>query len=158
RFSRVVIVVFIVVTGLIASRLASRSPSLLSALTLPKSLADFRDSVTGEQYSFADPAVALRDLEPGSRITVDNSYGEVKAVGGSCGARRTLTKVARPWSEEAARPSAANIKHFLNPPPDGLNKTTTRNQLDQQFTTGLLIEIPSSSSISINDSYGTVTA
>jgi len=156
RFSRVVIVGLIIASGLIANRVAATRPSLLSALKLPKYLTDFRDSVTGQSYSFSDPAVVVPDVDAASRISVDNSYGDVKLVAGGSILRVTLTKGVSAWSEEEARATAADIKLVINRGADGINITTNRNQVDRQFTTGMLIEAPAAASVSVNDAFGTV--
>jgi DUF4097 and DUF4098 domain-containing protein YvlB len=158
RFSRLFIVGLIMATGLIANHIATTRPSLLSAIHLPRYLNDFRDSVTGQQYSFSDPAMVLTDVAAGARIAVDNSFGDVKLVGGGPAFRVTLTKGVRAWSEDEARDTAANIKLVVNRSGDGINITTNRNDVDGQFTTGIEIELPASAGVSINDRYGSVAA
>jgi DUF4097 and DUF4098 domain-containing protein YvlB len=46
----------------------------------------------------------------------------------------------------------------MNRTPDGLAITTNRDEVNQQFTTHIEIEVPSSSNISITDNYGDVSA
>src|SRR5262249_43778987 len=119
RFSRGFIAGFIVATALVANYVARRSPSLLTAIQLPRCLTDFRDSVTGQQYSFSDPAIVLTDLDPRARITVDNSFGDIKLVGGGPALRVTLNKGVRAWSEEEARGTAVKIKLVVHRAPKG---------------------------------------
>jgi DUF4097 and DUF4098 domain-containing protein YvlB len=154
---RVIIILFIVGTGVIANRVAN-NPSLLSAIRLPDFLSGLRDSVVGEAYPFTDKPVEIADVRPGIKIAITNSFGNVKVTGGGTGVRATLTKSIRAWSEDDARKTANQIHITVNKTPDGLTISTNRDQVNQQFTTHLEIEVPSLSNLSINDSYGDVSA
>lgn len=154
---RVMVVLLIVVTGVLANRAANK-PSVLSALRLPGFLSGLRDSVVGEAYAFTDQPVVAGDIRPGSRVTINNSYGSVKVTGGGSVVKATLLKSVRGWSEDDARKTAEKIRLFVNQTPDGLNITTNRDQLSQQFTTDIQVELPGSTSVSISDSYGSVSA
>ena len=154
---RVMVVLLIVVTGVLANR-AANNPSVLSALRLPGFLSGLRDSVVGEAYAFTDQPVISADIKPGSRVTINNSYGSIKVTGGSSVVKATLLKSVRGWSEDDARKTAEKIRLSMNQTPDGLNITTNRDQLPQQFTTDIQIELPGSANVSISDSYGSVSA
>lgn len=154
---RVLVVLLIVVTGVFSSRVANK-PSLLSALRLPAFLSGLRDSVVGEAYAFTDPPVITNDIKPGMIVSVNNSYGSVKVTGGGSTVRATLAKGVRGWSQEDARKIADRIRLFVNQTSDGLTITTNRDQVNEQFTTDIQIEVPSNIGVSITDSYGSVTA
>lgn len=154
---RVIIILFIVSTGVLANR-AANNPSLLSAIRLPRFLSGLRDSVVGEAYPFSDEPVVIADARPAVKITVNNSFGNVKVVGGGARVRATLRKFIRAWSQEDARKTADRIHIVVNKTSDGLTITTNRDEVSQQFTTHLEIEVPSTSRLSIVDSYGDVSA
>ncbi|HSE38119.1 MAG TPA: DUF4097 family beta strand repeat-containing protein [Blastocatellia bacterium] len=154
---RLLVVLLIVVTGVLANRVADK-PSLLSALRLPSFLSGLRDSVVGEAYAFTDPPVINNDITPGMVVAVNNSYGNVKVIGGSSAVRATLTKSIRGWNQDDARKIADRIGLLVNQTADGLTITTNRDQINEQFTTDIQIEVPSYARVSITDSYGSVTA
>ena len=154
---RGLVVLLIVVTGVFASRVANK-PSLLSALRLPGFLSGLRDSVVGEAYAFTDQPVINNDIKPGMIVSVNNSYGSVKITGGGSTVRATLAKGIRGWSQEDARKIADRIHLVVNQTADGLTITTNRDQVNEQFTTDIQIEVPSYIGVSITDSYGSVTA
>ncbi len=155
---RVVAILLIVVTGVVAGRIAGNSPSLLSALRLDGFLGNLRDSVVGQEYSFTDQAMEVPAFHPGSRVTVSNSYGDVKVTGGASILRATLSKGVRSWSEEDARKIADQIKIVIEQTEDGWQIRTNRDQIAQQFTTSLQIELPGAARLEINNSYGRVSA
>lgn len=157
RTGKLVIIVFIAGTGVLANRAASNS-SLVSALRLPHFLSGLRDSVVGEAYAFNDDPFVAANVSPGIRISVHNSYGNVKMIGGSSVLRATLAKGIRAWSHQDALKISEKIKLIVTQTPDGFNITTNRDQFDQQFTTDIHIEVPSSAAATINDSYGSVSA
>jgi DUF4097 and DUF4098 domain-containing protein YvlB/uncharacterized membrane protein HdeD (DUF308 family) len=154
---RVLVVLLIVVTGVIANR-AANNPSVLSALRLPGLLSGLRDSVVGETYAFTDQSVINNDIKPGMRVSVNNSYGSVKITGGSSTVRATLVKGVRGWSQDDARKIADRIHLLVSQTTDGLTITTNRDQVNEQFTTDIQIEVPSYVGVSVTDSYGSVTA
>lgn len=154
---RVLVILTIVVTGVLANRVADK-PSLLSALRLPSFLNGLRDSVVGEAYTFTDSPVINNEIRPGMIVSVNNSYGNVKVIGGGSTFRATLTKVIRGWSQDDARKIADRIGLVVNRTADGVTITTNRDQVNEQFTTDIQIEVPSYIRLSIADSYGSVTA
>ena len=154
---RVLVVLLIVATGVFANRAANK-PSVLSALRLPGFLSGLRDSVVGEAYAFTDQPIITGDIKPGTRVSINNSYGSVKVSGGGSVVKATLVKSVRGWSEDEARKIADKIRLFVNQTPDGLSIATNRDQLSQQFTTDIQIEVPGLASVSITDSYGSVSA
>ena len=154
---RVVVVCLIVITGVFASRVAN-NPSVLSALRLQGLLGGLRDSVVGQSYSFTDPPVITSDVKPGMVVSVNNSYGSLKVTGGGSAVKATLVKGVRSWSEDDARKTADRIRLMVNRTPDGITITTNRDQLTEQFTTDIQIEVPSYIGLSLTDSYGSVVA
>ena len=154
---KLVIIVLIVSTGVLANR-AARNSSLVSALRLPHFLSGLRDSVVGEAYAFTDDPFVAGKVSPQIRISVSNSYGNVKIIGGAPGLRASLTKGIRAWSQQDARKISDKIRLVVTQTPDGFNITTNRDQFNQQFTTDIHIEVPSSTRATINDSYGSVSA
>ena len=154
---RVLVVLLIVATGVLANRAANK-PSVLSALRLPSFLSGLRDSVVGEAYAFTDQPFVHSDIKPGMTISVYNSYGSVKIIAGSSTVKTTLTKSVRGWSQDDARKIAERIRIVVNRTADGFAITTNRDQFTEQFTTDIQIEMPSNTNVSITDSYGAVAA
>ncbi len=155
---RLIVIAFIVSTGVLANRVAGDNPSLLSALKLPKFLSGLRDSVVGDKYTFNDePFVAQAD-KAGSKVTIRNSYGSVKVTGGSQTFRATLSKGVRAWSEEDARKIAGEIRLIVNQNEDGWVITTNREEINNQFTTDIQVEVPSSIALFVTNSYGSASA
>jgi DUF4097 and DUF4098 domain-containing protein YvlB/uncharacterized membrane protein HdeD (DUF308 family) len=154
---RVLVVFLIVCTGVLANHAASR-PSVLSALRLPAFLSGLRDSVVGETYAFSVQQVVNADIKRGMKVTINNSYGNVKVTGGSSALKATLVKGVRGWSQDDARKVADRIQLLINKSADELTITTNRDQVDGQFTTDIQVELPSYASISITDSYGSIIA
>ena len=153
---RILVVLMIIVTGVLANRAANK-PSLLSALRLPAFLSGLRDSVVGEAYTFTDQSVFRNDIKQGMIVSINNSYGSVRVTGGGSTLRATLTKGVRGWSQEEARKIADRISLFVSQTADGLSITTNRDQINEQFTTDIQIEVPANIGVSITDSYGSVT-
>jgi DUF4097 and DUF4098 domain-containing protein YvlB/uncharacterized membrane protein HdeD (DUF308 family) len=154
---RVMVVLLIVATGVLANRAANK-PAVLSALRLPSFLSGLRDSVVGDAYVFTDPPFLNNDIKPGMTISVNNSYGSVKITAGSSTVKATLIKSVRGWSQEDARKIADRIRLLVNQTGEGLTITTNRDQVAEQFTTDIQIEVPSNTNVSITDSYGAVAA
>lgn len=154
---RVIVVLLIVASGVFANRVANK-PSLLSALRLPVFLSGIRDSVVGEAYAFSDQPVINNDLKSGMTVFVNNSYGSVKISGGSSSLKATLVKGVRGWSQDEAHKVADRIHLVMNQTGDGLTISTNRDEITEQFTTDIQIELPSYVSVRVNDSYGTLTA
>lgn len=155
---RIVAILLIVTTGVVAGRIAGNSPSLLSALRLDGFLGNLRDSFIGQEYSFTDQPVEIAAFNPRDRVTISNSYGEVKVTGGASSLRATLSKGVRSWNADEAKKISDQIQIVIDQTPDGWRITTNRDQIDQQFTTGLQIEIPGAAHVEINNSYGAVSA
>jgi len=154
---RILAVLLIVVTGVVANRAANK-PAVLSALRLPGFLSGLRDSVVGPTYAFTDPLAVRDDVKPGMTISINNNYGSVKISGGGPSVRATLVKGVRGWSQEEAAKIADRIHLVMTKTDDGLMISTNRDQVAEQFTTDIQIEVPSAANISISGSYGSVTA
>jgi DUF4097 and DUF4098 domain-containing protein YvlB/uncharacterized membrane protein HdeD (DUF308 family) len=155
--ARVLVVLLIVFTGVLANRAAS-NPSVLSALHLPAFLSGLRDSVVGETYAFTDQQVVSADIRRGMKVTINNSYGSVKVTGGGSALRATLVKGVRGWSQDDARKIADRVRLLIDQSGDGLTITTNRDQVDGQFTTDIQVDLPSFANVSITDNYGSITA
>ncbi|HJQ26661.1 MAG TPA: DUF4097 family beta strand repeat-containing protein [Blastocatellia bacterium] len=152
---RIVVVALIVITGILAGRLANH-PAVLSALRLPHFFDSLRDSVAGQAYDFTDPTVESREFTQGMKVTIANSYGNVKVNGGANTVRATLTKRVRGWSADDARRIAEQISLTISRTADGLLITTTRNEVNQDFTTDIQVDLPASAYLVANNSYGAV--
>ena len=92
------------------------------------------------------------------KVTINNSYGSVKITGGGSAVRATLVKGVRGWSEAGARKIADRIRLLVNQTTEGMTITTNRDQVAEQFTTDIQVEVPSSTSVAVTDSYGSITA
>ena len=79
---RIIVVVFIIATGVLANRLANH-PAVLSAMHLPHFLESLRESVAGQSFDFTDATVESKEFIQGMKVTVANSYGNIKINGGS---------------------------------------------------------------------------
>ena len=156
-FWRVAVVVLIVGSGVLANRVAVTNPSLLSALKLPGLLDGLRDSVVGETYAFTDKPFVADSFRPGAKVVVNNSYGNVKVVGGAPRLRATLNKGVRAWSEGDARKIAQQIQLVVSNTAEGVVISTNRHQVNQQFTTNIQLEVPTAVALEITNSYGTVS-
>jgi DUF4097 and DUF4098 domain-containing protein YvlB len=154
---RLIVIGLIVGTGVLANRVAGSNPSLLSSLKLPGVLGGIRDSVVGETFTFTDAPITAQELRPGARITVSNSFGDLKVTAGQI-LRASLTKGVRAWNEQDARQISDKIRLVVNQTPDGITISTNREQLNQQFTTDIQLEVPASALLSISGSYGTINA
>lgn len=153
----IAVILLIVLTGVFANRAANK-PSVLSALKLPGFLSGLRDSVVGDAYAFTDPTIVTTDIRPDVKVVINNSYGSVRITGGSSAVRATLVKGVRGWSETEARKIADRIHLVVNQTSDNVSVTTNRDQLAEQFTTDVQIEVPSSAIVTVIDSYGSITA
>jgi DUF4097 and DUF4098 domain-containing protein YvlB/uncharacterized membrane protein HdeD (DUF308 family) len=154
---RVVVLLLIVFTGVLANHAAS-NPSVLSALRLPGFLSGLRDSVVGETYAFTDQQVVNPDIRRGMKVIIKNSYGSVNVTGGGTALKATLVKGVRGWSQDEARKVADRIRLLVDQGDDELTITTNRDQVDGQFTTDIQVDLPSYASVSITDTYGSITA
>jgi DUF4097 and DUF4098 domain-containing protein YvlB/uncharacterized membrane protein HdeD (DUF308 family) len=154
---RLIVIALIVTSGVMANRVSTNA-SLLSALKLPGFLGSIRDSVVGETYTFSDSPVEVSGARPGTKISIENSYGDVTVKGGASAVRATLSKGVRAWSEDDARKVAEQIRLTVTPTSEGLKISTNRNEINQQFTTNILVEVPYSILLSIAGSYGSVSA
>jgi uncharacterized membrane protein HdeD (DUF308 family) len=152
---RIIVVIFIISTGVLANRMANH-PAVLSALQLPRFLDSLRDSVAGQSFDFTDAPVESREFTQGMKITVANSYGNVKVNGGSQSVKATLTKRVRGWNSDDARRIADQVSLTITKTSEGLLITTTRNEVNQDFTTDIQIDLPASANLVANNSYGDV--
>jgi DUF4097 and DUF4098 domain-containing protein YvlB len=79
-------------------------------------------------------------------------------TGGAPQVRATLVKGVRAWSQEDARKISSQIRLKVVQTPEGLRISTNRDEVNQQFTTDIQVEVPSAVQLSITDSYGSVSA
>jgi DUF4097 and DUF4098 domain-containing protein YvlB/uncharacterized membrane protein HdeD (DUF308 family) len=154
---RVLVVLLIVVTGVLANRVASK-PSVLSALRLNGFLDGVRDSVVGEAYAFTEQQVASANIRQGMKVTINNSYGSVKVTGGGSGIKATLVKNVRGWSQDDARKVADRIRLVISQGDDGFTITTNRDQVEGKFETDIQVDLPPFANVSITDSFGSINA
>lgn len=157
-FGKVLLLSFIVGTGVFANQ-ASNNPNVLAALSLPKFLSDLRDSVLGNNYDFSDEAISLPDLPPASKVFINNSFGDVKILGVSSKPKATLVKEVRAWSRDEAQKIADQIQIKVDKNSDGsFTITTNRDQVKAKFQTDIQLELPASSTLTITNSYGAISA
>ena len=154
---RVIIVALICGTGVLANRLAN-NPSVLAALKLPRFLSSLRDSVVGQTFAFTDDTIESKDFRQGMKIIVNNNFGVVKVTGGSPTLRATLTKGVRGWNQEDARKIAEQIQLVVSKTADGVSITTNRDQVNQEFSTNIQVEVPSYANLFITNSFDAVSA
>lgn len=154
---RVLVVVMIACTGILANRVASK-PSVLSALRLPGFLDGLRDSVVGDAYAFTDQQGVNANIRQGSKVTIINSYGNIKITGGGSALKATLSKSVHGWSQDDARKVADRIRLVISQGDDGLTISTNRDQVEGQFTTDIQVELPPYANVAIANSYGSINA
>src|SRR5262249_30525105 len=152
---RILVLLLIVGSGLVAGRI-SRNPSVLSALHLSGFSRGLRDSVLGESYSFTDSA-PLTSLASGKKIVVENNYGSLRVNGVNGPFRASLAKKVSSWSPEDAQQTADKIKLLIRETAEQVYISTNRDEIQGQFTTDIQLDLPASSPLSINNSYGSVT-
>lgn len=161
-FGRLVVIALIVGSGVVANRVAMNG-SFLGATPLPGFLSNIRDSMIGETHTFTDEPLTLANLKPGSRLLISNSYGNVKVTGGAATARVTLSKGVRAWSRDNAGEVAGKITPVLTETASGeytlaTNREAVKQEVANQFSTNLEIEVPAAVTLVITNSYGTVSA
>jgi hypothetical protein len=153
---RVVIILLIAASGVAAGQLATRIPSTIS-VNLDGLVADIRESVSGQSFSFTDPP-AVVPLPSGARIKVTNSFGDLKLVGGA-GLRATLTKRIRALSEEEGRRTADQVRLVIDQDAEGgCVLSTNRDEIDRDINTDIEIELPPRTPIEITTSFGNLIA
>jgi DUF4097 and DUF4098 domain-containing protein YvlB/uncharacterized membrane protein HdeD (DUF308 family) len=157
-FGKVLMLSFIVGSGVVANQ-ASKNPQVPGALQLPKFLDDLRVSIVGDNYSFSDESVALPNITPSSKVIVNNGFGYVKIVGVNSSPKATLVKDVRAWSRDEAQRIADQIQIKIDKNSDGsFVITTNRSEVDGKFKTNIELQLPVSSNISINNTYGAISA
>ena len=159
---RLFIITLIVGTGVVANR-AAMNGSFLGTLPLGGFLGNLRDSVIGENFTFTDEPIALANLKPGSRLIINNPYGNVKVEGAKTTARATLSQGVRAWNQETAKQIADKINLNVSETGAGeytitTNREEVKETVNRQFNTDIQIEVPSSVTITVINSYGTVAA
>jgi len=158
-FGKAFMVLFIVGTGVLASRVTTND-SVLGSLKLPGFFNSLRDSLIGETYSFTDETLTLADIKPNSRVNITNNYGDVKITGGTGTAKATLTQGISSWSREDAEKIANQLTIVVTKNGDGEYAITTNRQEvnHPNFRTDMQLDLPATAVVSIANSYGTVKA
>lgn len=159
---RMLVITLIVGTGVVANR-AAMNGELLGSLRLPGFLDTILDSALGDRYTFTDEAATLANLPPGSRVIINNPYGNVKVSGAAASARATLVQVVRARNQEKAKEVADQINLDVSETgPNEYTLTTNREEVKEvfkgQFNTDIQLDVPPSVSVTVTSSYGTVAA
>jgi len=149
-------VMLIASTGVLSSRFAARTSSLLSILRVPGSVSGVSDSVS-RAYNFEDPATVTDDYR-GSTATVNNANGDVSIVGGAPVLRVSLTKTVKATSEREARSLADQIRLSVEKTAAGIQIGTNRGQVGGDFRTNLKIELPRGLAIGVTNNNGGVAS
>jgi hypothetical protein len=154
---RALVIISIILTGVVANRLAT-NPSVVSALRLPDFLSSLRDAIVGKSFVFSDEPFIASGLSAGTKISINNRYGNVRVKGGGEKLSVTLSKSIRAWDEEDAAKTAREIRLQVDQSRDGFYVSTNREQSSEQFTTDLDIELPSEVALVLTGGYGTMSA
>jgi DUF4097 and DUF4098 domain-containing protein YvlB len=154
---RALVIITIILTGVVANRLAT-NPSVLSALRLPDFLSSLRDAVVGKSFVFTDEPFIASGLSAGTKISINNRFGNVRVKGGGERLSVTLSKSIRAWDEKDAAKTAREIRLQVDRSGDGLFISTNREQSSEQFTTDLDIEMPSEVALVLTGGHGSMSA
>jgi uncharacterized membrane protein HdeD (DUF308 family) len=159
-FGKVFMVLMIAGSGIIANHVANN----LGSVKLPGLFSAWVDSVVGDKYSFPEE-VALPALKPNAPLIVNNSHGNVsvKVVSGSTSPRAVLMKNVRAWKKEDAIAISEKINLLVTQAFDGsltitTNREDVKTDVKREFNTDIQIEVPSTSGVTITNSYGDITA
>jgi hypothetical protein len=147
---RVIVLLLIVGSGVAAARLSASGAGV--TLKLPKSVG----GLSGSTYTFSDPAVN-HVVAPGARIAITNKNGDVEVIGGGQGLRAVLTKRVRAWTEADASETAGLIQLEIERTADGIQVKTSPEQLENDVTATIKIEIPQQVSVAIDSGAGKVS-
>jgi DUF4097 and DUF4098 domain-containing protein YvlB len=155
--ARLIIIVLIMASGVAANRISARHPSMLSVAQIPEYVDSIKNSLAGRSFSFTDPA-AVSDVEQGFRITVNNSFGDIRVKGGGPQLRATLTKRVKSGSEDDARQVSDRVKLIIERTAGGLAISTNRDQVDREMGTDIEIEVPALGLVDLTSSFGNIRA
>lgn len=151
-FFRVVVLLLIVGSGVIAARLSASGGGAIS-LKLPR----YVGNLSGSKYTFTDPAVLDSGVGPGARISISNKSGDIEIVGGGQGLKAVLTKRIRAWSESDAREMASAVQLIVERTIEGIHVTASPEQPGNDLTTAIQIEVPQSVSVTVESGGGKVS-
>jgi DUF4097 and DUF4098 domain-containing protein YvlB len=158
----VILVLLIVSSGIAAHRLAVTSPNLVSASSLPALLHGLPAGAAPRSFTFSDSPFVVPNPAPAPLITVSNKFGDVRVAGGGAGVQASLTKTVRGWDEADAKELADHIKLVVDRSSangrDSFTISTSSDRIDYPLSADLTIQVPDAATLSLSDTYGTVSA
>jgi DUF4097 and DUF4098 domain-containing protein YvlB len=149
-------VLVIASTGIVSARIAERSKLWPSMIKLPASLANLAESRGPQDYNFEDPPI-VADVTGESAVLINNSLGDITAIGGANALRVVLNKTVNAQTETEARDLAGLIKLTVEKTPDGIRIGTNRDRLNGYFKTNLKIELPRGLAMTLYSNNGSVS-
>jgi DUF4097 and DUF4098 domain-containing protein YvlB len=154
--SKLLAVLFIASTGILSSRLAGRSESVLSMVRIHASLASLTDAGGVHTYRFEDPP-SLTEVNGSPIATISNSRGSVNIIGSARSLRVVLTKTVTAPAEFDARNLAEQIKLVVEKTAGGIRISTNRDQVGGDTSTDMKIELPRGLPIAVVNNNGSVS-
>jgi DUF4097 and DUF4098 domain-containing protein YvlB len=154
--SKLLVVLLIVSTGILSSRLAAGSMRLFSVIRIPESLASLADSGGIRPYTFEDTS-SVTEIEGGSTVTITNSGGDLNVVGGAGALRVVLAKTINAASETDAHSLADRIKLVIEKGAGGVRIRTNRDGVGEDLKTSLRVELPRGVQLAVTSSEGSVS-
>jgi DUF4097 and DUF4098 domain-containing protein YvlB len=156
----ILLIGFVIATGVIANRVAATHPSFLSGfnLTSTQPARDARTAAGVEPYSFTEQTLISQNVPSGARITIDNRFGDVRVNGGSTSLRATLIKTVKAASSKDAREVADGIKLVVEKTTEGFNISAVTAHAGQQSGATIQVETPAAVGLSMNGSNGSLVA
>lgn len=150
RPGKVVILLFIVGSGVAAASLAASGKSI--TVRIPR----YVGSLSGSRYTFTDPAVEA-EIAQGADVTISNRMGSVEVAGGSAALRAILTKRVRAWTEADALETAKGLRLVLDRTPEGVRIGINGADPGEDVTADIRLEVPHSVSIEIQGGDGAIS-
>lgn len=147
---KLVLVLFIVGSGVAATRLAASGRSL--SVKLPR----YFSGLSISTYTFTDTAVEA-EVAQRAKVTVSNRSGAVEIVGGGTVLKAALTKRVRAWSEADALETAKGVRLVMDPTFDGIRVAVNGAESGEDVTAAIRLEVPYFVSIEVLGGGGAIS-
>src|SRR5581483_5972554 len=152
---KMVVVASLIATGVLSARIAKTNPNFFSA-AMPGALSEFRDAIFGKQFTFSDPAAEF-PFTANSRLNITNSYGDVEVHASSSNTMSiVLSKGVRAYDQATATDINGKVKLQVSKTDSGYTITTNRDEIRSNLQTNIIINIPKSVTLQVQNRYGHV--
>jgi hypothetical protein len=154
---KLLLVLAIATTGLVAQRVAAMNPNILASVELPGPLASLRDNLFGEEYAF-DAVTQTADLPSGAVVEVTNRFGALEVTGAD-GDRVEVRLVprVRAYDREAAAEVAGRLRLAISAADSVLTVGTNREEIDREIVTDMEVRVPRHAEVRVEHGHGRVT-